>query len=153
MKQIMITTAAMALAFSAPTFAAADSNTAKGPGSAAAADKSIAKVDTNIDVTKKTNIDVTKTTQVDVTKLNLTNAFNKTTVVNATKLDGYVSGNTIHDVGNIGGYATNSGSTGDGGVMAEKPHHPQCGLGTMVRKKTSWRQLANKHHRPLLRAF
>lgn len=115
MKQIMITTAAMALAFSAPTFAAADSNTAKGPGSAAAADKSIAKVDTNIDVTKKTNIDVTKTTQVDVTRLNLTNAFNKTTVVNATKLDGYVSGNTIHDVGNIGGYATNSGSTGDGG--------------------------------------
>lgn len=153
MKQIMITTAAMALAFSAPTFAAADSNTAKGPGSAAAADKSIAKVDTNIDVTKKTNIDVTKKTDIDVTKkidvdikkttntnsgdskasgafgasannhstatsslkLDLTNAFNKTTVVNATKLDGYVSGNTIHDVGNIGGYATNSGSTGDGG--------------------------------------
>jgi len=115
MKQIMITTAAMALAFSAPTFAAADSNTAKGPGSAAAADKSIAKVDTDINVTKKTNIDVAKTTQVDVTKLNLTNAFNKTTVVNATKLDGYVSGNTIHDVGNTGGYANNSGNTGYGG--------------------------------------
>jgi hypothetical protein len=115
MKQIMITTAAMALAFSAPTFAAADSNTAKGPGSAAAADKSIAKVDTNIDVTKKTNIDVTKTTQVDFTKLNLTNAFNKTTVVNTTKLDGHVSGNRIHDIGNNGGYASNSGSTGYGG--------------------------------------
>jgi len=115
MKQIIITTAAMALAFSAPTFAAADSNTAKGPGSAAAADKSIAKVDTDINVTKKTNIDVTKTTQVDVTKLNLTNAFNKTTVVNATKLDGHVSGNRIQDIGNIGGYATNRGSTGDGG--------------------------------------
>jgi hypothetical protein len=117
MKQIVIATAAMALAFSAPTFAAADSNTAKGPGSAAASEKSIAKVDTNIDVTKKTNIDVTKNTDVNFTKLNLnlSNAFNKTTVVNATKLDGHVSGNRIHDIGNIGGYATNRGSTGDGG--------------------------------------
>ena len=125
MKQIVIATAAMALAFSAPTFATADSNTAKGPGSAAASDKSIAKVDTDIDVTKKTNIDVTKKTNIDVTKttdvnftklnLNLTNAFNKTTVVNATKLDGHVSGNRIHDIGNIGGYATNRGNTGYGG--------------------------------------
>ena len=47
MKQIVIATAAMALAFSAPTFATADSNTAKGPGSAAASDKSIAKVEKN----------------------------------------------------------------------------------------------------------
>jgi hypothetical protein len=109
MKQIIITTAAMALAFSAPTFAAADSNTAKGPGSAAAADKSIAKVDTNIDVTKKTNIDVTKF------NLHLNNAFNKTTVVNATKLDGQVSHVKISDIGNTGGYATNRGYTGDGG--------------------------------------
>ena len=117
MKQIVIATAAMALAFSAPTFAAADSNTAKGPGSAAASDKSIAKVDTNIDVTKKTNIDVTKTTQVDVTKLNLTNAFNKTTVVNATKLDGYVSGNNIHDIGNIGEC---SGSLGEAACREDR---------------------------------
>jgi hypothetical protein len=125
MKQIMITTAAMALAFSAPTFAAADSSIAKGPGSAAAADKSIAKVDTDIDVTKKTNIDVTKKTDIDVTRktdidvtkfnLNLNHAFNKTTVVTATKLDGHVSGNRIHDIGNVGGYATNSGYTGNGG--------------------------------------
>lgn len=149
MKQIVIATAAMALAFSAPTFAAAQSNEASGPGSAAAADKSIAKVKTDIDVTKKTDIDVTKKTDIDVKKidvdvkkrtnansdasgafaasannnstatsklnLSLSNAFNKTTVVNATKLDGYVSGNNIHDIGNIGGYATNSGSTGYGG--------------------------------------
>jgi hypothetical protein len=43
------------------------------------------------------------------------NAFNKTTVVNATKLDGYVSGNTIHDIGNTGGFAQNSGNAGYGG--------------------------------------
>jgi hypothetical protein len=159
MKQIMVTTAVMALAFSFPSFTAAQTQ-ANGPSSAAAEKGSEAKVNTDnstktIDVTKtvditkkKIDLDLTKTVDSNNLKtktttntnsgdskasgafgasannastasstldLKLTNAFNKTTVVNATKLDGYVSGNNIHDIGNTGGYATNSGTTGAGG--------------------------------------
>jgi hypothetical protein len=140
MKKILITTAAMALALSIPPLATADSNTANGPGTALATDKAEAKVNTDnstktVDVTKKVDVDIakakdsynTKKIDVDIAKakdsyntktdfdLTLKNAFNKTTLVNATKLDGHVSGNRIHDIGNTGGYATNSGNTGYGG--------------------------------------
>jgi hypothetical protein len=103
--------------------------------------KTIDSYNKKVDITKKTDIDVTKKLDIDVKKttntneasgafaasannnstassklnLNLTNAFNKTTLVNTTKLDGHVSGNRIQDIGNTGGYAANTGNTGAGG--------------------------------------
>lgn len=99
MKKIMISTAAMALAFMFSPFAGAEPPSKK-------------SVDVDVDITKKT-ID-SHDTKTNL-HLNLKDSFNKTTVVNATKLDGYVSGNRIHDIGNTGGYATNDGKAGAGG--------------------------------------
>ena len=123
MKNLIFTTAAMALAFSFPPFTAAQTS-AQGPSSAAAEKDSTAKVYTDNSTkskdsynTKKIDVEKTLDSYNTKTKLDLTlkDSFNKTTVVVATKLDGYVSGNRIHDIGNTGGYATNSGNAGNGG--------------------------------------
>jgi hypothetical protein len=159
MKKVMITTAALALAFGLSPHAGAQT---VDNGSAAASDHSRAAVKTKIydsynDITKT----ITKTdestkikdsynektvykgkaendrspfgaaannhsTATTSLQLSLTNAFNKSTVVNATKLDGYVSGNRIDHIGNYGGNAYNSGNDGgrggDGGYASAKAY-------------------------------
>jgi len=139
MKKVTITTAALAIAFGLSPYAGAQT---VDNGSAAASDHSKAAVKTKIydSYNDKTiykgkakndespfgaaaNNHSTATTSL---QLSLTDAFNKSTVVNATKLDGYVSGNRIDHVGNYGGnaynYGNDGGRGGDGGYASAKAH-------------------------------
>ncbi|MDI3467844.1 MAG: hypothetical protein OJF50_006665 [Nitrospira sp.] len=155
MKKVMITTAALALAFGLSPHVGAQTID---NGSAAASDnsKAVVKTDNSTDnhtktITKNDNDvkNITKTntdshndgkakasgafgaaannhsTATTSLQLSLTDAFNKSTVVNATKLDGYVSGNRISHIGNYGGDAYSYGNGargGDGGYAVAKAH-------------------------------
>lgn len=139
MKKVMITTAAVALAFGLSPFANAQQ---RSPVPVVPQNPPISK---NIDVTKTKDSHDDKTvykgkaenegafgaaannhstayTRLDVA---LNNAFNTTKIVNATKLDGYVSGNHIDNVGNRGGDAYSfspGGYGGDGGKAKADAH-------------------------------
>lgn len=114
MKKVMITTAALALAFGLSPFAGAQETNTDSKNSGQATASGLNGAAANNDSSAITNL-----------SLSLTNAFNKSTVVNATKLDGYVSGNSISHIGNYGGaasYGGNGGRGGDGGYAVAKSH-------------------------------
>ena len=153
MKKVMITTAALALAFGLSPHAGAQT---VDNGSAAASDnsKAVVKTDNSTDNHTKTitkNDTDTKTltdsknsgtaknsgpfgaaannysTATTELTANLTNAYNHSKVVNMTTLDGYVSGNKISHIGNVGGAALafksgNGDRGGDGGYAEAKAH-------------------------------
>src|SRR5574340_152740 len=158
MKKVMITTAALALAFGLSPFAgAADANTVNGSNNTST--QTSTKTDTDTKTITKTNTDSKNSGQATAPGLNgaaannhstattnlslsLTNAFNKSTVVNATKLDGYVSGNSISHIGNYGGaasYGGNGGRGGDGGYATARAHSGKaysCVRGAGLRRRS-----------------
>ncbi|MCC6964817.1 MAG: hypothetical protein IT391_00855 [Nitrospira sp.] len=151
MKKVTMTTAALALAFGLSPIAGAQT-VDNGSAAASDHSKAAVKTNnsTNDSYNEKTiNVDktITKTntdsnndgkakasgpfgaaannhsTASTSLSLALTNAFNKSSVVNVTKLDGYVSGNRISHIGNYGGDAyakSNGGPGGDGGYATAK---------------------------------
>ncbi len=151
MKKVTITTAALALAFGLSPIAGAQT-VDNGSAAASDHSKAAVKTNnsTNDSYNEKTLIvdkTITKTntdsnndgkakasgpfgaaannhsTASTSLSLALTNAFNKSSVVNVTKLDGYVSGNRISHIGNYGGDAyakSNGGPGGDGGYATAK---------------------------------
>ena len=144
MKKVMLMTAAVALAFGLSPFANAQGVPSVPPSGKH--DPKTINIDDSFNYKKDVKIDIDKTktiwkgqadndgafgasannhstayTSLDV---DIKDSFNQTKIINVTKLDGYVSHNNVHDIGNRGGdaYTYSPGGYGGDGYAKAKAY-------------------------------